>query len=90
MGTFMVTDDIAAGHLVQPLPEFEFLEQRIHAIFPHCTYIPDKVTVFIDYLVGTFGHGPRAKQTGRIHISDFRNPENSRSQSATGPYTGST
>ncbi len=28
----------------------------------------------------------RADQTGRIHISDFRNPENSRLRSAAGPY----
>ena len=32
------------------------------------------------------GHGPRADQTGRIHISDFRYPEYSLLQTAAGPY----
>lgn len=57
LGNFMVTDDIAAGRLVQLLPEYESLEQPIYAIFPHRTYIPAKVRVFIDYLVESFGHG---------------------------------
>jgi hypothetical protein len=35
------------------------------------------------------GHGPRADQTGRIHISDFRYPANSFLQTAAGPYMGS-
>jgi hypothetical protein len=35
------------------------------------------------------GHGPRADQTGRIHISDIRIPENSLLQTAAGPYIGS-
>jgi len=32
------------------------------------------------------GHGPRADQTGRIHISDFRNPVCSLLPTAAGPY----
>ena len=32
------------------------------------------------------GHGPRADQTGRIHISDFRYPAYSHLQTAAGPY----
>jgi len=32
------------------------------------------------------GHGPRADQTGRIHISDFRYPAKSHLQTAVGPY----
>jgi len=32
------------------------------------------------------GHGPRADQTGRIHISDFRYPANSLLRNAAGPY----
>jgi hypothetical protein len=32
------------------------------------------------------GHGPRADQTGRIHISDFRYPAKSHLQTAAGPY----
>ena len=44
----MVTDDIAAGRLVQLLPEYESLEQPIYAIFPHRTYIPAKVVSTID------------------------------------------
>jgi len=34
------------------------------------------------------GDGPRADQTGRIHISDFRYPANSLLQTAAGPYIG--
>jgi hypothetical protein len=32
------------------------------------------------------GHGPRADQTGRIHISDFRNPAKPQLHPAAGPY----
>ena len=32
------------------------------------------------------GHGPRADQKGRIHISDFRYPEKSHLRNAAGPY----
>ena len=32
------------------------------------------------------GHSPRADQTGRIHISDFRFPANSLLRNAAGPY----
>ena len=56
LGNFMVTDDIAAGRLVQLLPEYESMEQPIYAIFPHRTYVPAKVRVFVDYLVESFGH----------------------------------
>ena len=36
------------------------------------------------------GHGPRADQTGRIHISDFRYPAKILLRKAAGPYIGST
>ena len=32
------------------------------------------------------GHGPRAEQTGRIHISDFRYPADILLRNAAGPY----
>ena len=32
------------------------------------------------------GHGPRADQTGRIHISDFRHPADILLRNAAGPY----
>ena len=32
------------------------------------------------------GHGPRAEQTGRIHMSDFRYPVHTRLRTAAGPY----
>ena len=35
------------------------------------------------------GHGPRADQSGRIHISDFQYPATSHLQTAAGPYNGS-
>jgi LysR family transcriptional regulator for bpeEF and oprC len=57
LANFMVADDIAAGRLVRLLPEYESMEQSIYAVFPHRTYIPAKVRVFIDYLVECFGHG---------------------------------
>ena len=34
------------------------------------------------------GHGPRADQTGRIHISDFRYPRTTLLRNAAGPYIG--
>ena len=34
------------------------------------------------------GHGPRADQTGLIHISDFRFPVNSHLRNAADPYKG--
>ena len=57
VANFIVTDDIAAGRLVQLLPEYESMEQPICAIFPHRTYIPAKVRIFVDYLIEHFGRG---------------------------------
>ena len=57
VANFIVTDDIAAGRLVQLLPEYESMEQPIYAIFPHRTYIPAKVRIFVDYLIERFGRG---------------------------------
>ena len=50
------------------------------------------VDLFLKPLARTYSHhsrGPQADQTGRIHISDFRNPATSHVRIAAGPYIGS-
>lgn len=47
---WLVTDDIAAGHLLHLLPDFRFPRQSVSAVYPNTRHIPAKVRAFIDFL----------------------------------------
>ena len=57
--TWEVGSDLAAGRLVQVLPDVEGSQDTaIHAIYPSRQFLPVKVRLFIDYLANLFGHIP--------------------------------
>jgi len=57
--TWDIGDDLAAGRLVQVLPEYEASSNvAIHAIYPSRQFLPVKVRLFIDYFADLFGPVP--------------------------------
>ncbi len=52
--TFLVGDDVEAGHLVRLLPNARLPELAINAIYPHRHHLSSKVRSFIDLLVKRF------------------------------------
>jgi len=52
--TFLVGDDLAAGTLVELMPEFRSLELGIYAIYPTRKYVSPKVRALIDFLAEHF------------------------------------
>jgi DNA-binding transcriptional LysR family regulator len=48
--SFMVADDLAAGSLVQLLPEYRSLELGIYAVYPSRKFVAPKVRALIDHL----------------------------------------
>ena len=55
LGDFTVAKDIAEKKLVQLLPDYEPVEQAIYAFYAQRRYTPQKIRVFIDYLIEVFG-----------------------------------
>jgi LysR family transcriptional regulator for bpeEF and oprC len=51
---FMVAEEIKRGRLVQLLPDYEPMDRPIHALFAERRYSPQKIRVFVDFLVGAF------------------------------------
>ena len=47
---FMVADDIAAGRLVQLLPDWEARAVDAHAVYPARQNLPPRLSLFLDHL----------------------------------------
>jgi DNA-binding transcriptional LysR family regulator len=56
--TFAFGEHLKAGRLVALLPEFKTPGLTIHAVYSSARYVPSKVRLFIDHLVGAFGDEP--------------------------------
>ena len=52
--TFLVGDDLAAGTLVELMPNYRSIELGIYAIYPTRKHVAAKVRVLIDFLVEAF------------------------------------
>ena len=52
--TFLVGDDLAAGTLVELMPEFRSIELGIYAIYPTRKHVSPKVRALIDFLAEHF------------------------------------
>lgn len=52
--TFLIGKDLAAGRLVEILPEFRSIELGIYAIYPTRKHVAPKVRVLVDFLVQQF------------------------------------
>ncbi len=58
--TFLVGDDLAAGTLVELMPEFHSIELGIYAIYPTRKHVSPKVRALVDFLAGHFEQTPSA------------------------------
>ena len=52
--TFPVAEDLAAGRLVELLPEYRSIELGIYAIYPTRKHVALKVRALIDFLAQQF------------------------------------
>lgn len=52
--TFLVGDDLAAGTLVELMPQFRSIELGIYAVYPTRKHVPPKVRALIDFLAQHF------------------------------------
>lgn len=52
--TFLVGDDLAAGTLVELMPEFRSIELGIYAIYPTRKHVAPKVRALVDFLARQF------------------------------------
>jgi DNA-binding transcriptional LysR family regulator len=52
--SFLVGPDLAAGHLVELMPQYRGLELGIHAVYPTRKHVSTKVRLLIDFLVEAF------------------------------------
>lgn len=52
--TFLVGDDLAAGTLVELMPEFHSIELGIYVIYPTRKHVSPKVRALVDFLAGHF------------------------------------
>lgn len=52
---FLVGDDLAAGRLVEVLPQWRAPELDIHAVYPTRKHLSPKVRVLVDYLAQALG-----------------------------------
>lgn len=57
--SFLVDEDLAAGTLVELMPEFKSVELGIYAVYPTRKHVPAKVRALIDFLGERFGDGQR-------------------------------
>lgn len=52
--SFLVGDDLAAGTLVELMPEFRSIELGIYALYPTRKHVAPKVRALVDFLAGHF------------------------------------
>jgi DNA-binding transcriptional LysR family regulator len=58
LGTFTVGEALKEGRLVEILKDHVVQDSVIVAVVPSRTYVPPRVSVFIDYLIENFGTPP--------------------------------
>jgi DNA-binding transcriptional LysR family regulator len=57
--SFLVDEDLAAGTLVELMPEFKAVELGIYAVYPTRKHVPAKVRALIDFLGERLAEGRR-------------------------------
>jgi DNA-binding transcriptional LysR family regulator len=58
MSDFMIADEIAAGTLVQVLPEWTSRPTDVHAVYPARQNLPPRLTLFLDHLAKALNPPP--------------------------------
>ena len=57
--SFLVGDDLAAGTLVELMPDYRSIELGIYAVYPTRKHVPPKVRALIDFLTEIFFHSQK-------------------------------
>ena len=52
--SFLVAQDLAAGTLVELLPQYRSVSFGVFAVYPTRQHMPPKVRVLVDFLAQTF------------------------------------
>jgi DNA-binding transcriptional LysR family regulator len=52
--TFMVGADLAAGTLVEVMPDYRSIELGVYAVYPSRRFLPPKVRLMVDFLAESF------------------------------------
>ncbi|WP_321391531.1 LysR family transcriptional regulator [uncultured Desulfuromusa sp.] len=54
--SFIISNDLASGHLIEILPEWHAEERGIYAVYPTRQHLSGKVRALVDYLADKFKH----------------------------------
>ena len=52
--SFLVQDDLAAGRLVELMPDYRSAELGVYAVYPTRKFVTPKVRALVDFLVSAF------------------------------------
>lgn len=55
--TFLVADDLAAGTLVELMPQFRSIDLGIYAMYPTRKFVAPKVRLLVEFLAASFSEG---------------------------------
>ncbi len=58
--SFLVGPDLAAGTLVELMPQYRSMELGIYAVYPTRKHVPAKVRALVDFLQNHFSNQPKA------------------------------
>ncbi|RBP51070.1 LysR family transcriptional regulator [Arenicella xantha] len=52
--TFIVSQELASGTLVQTLPDFQPTPQSLYVVYPQAKYVAQKIRTFVDFMADRF------------------------------------
>jgi DNA-binding transcriptional LysR family regulator len=67
-----VADDLAAGALVAVLPRHRVAGRPLLAVYPRASMVPQKVEVFVDFLISWIGSHEINRRSSRFPSSAMR------------------
>ena len=62
--TFLISDELADGRLVQVLPAWQAVELGIYAVYPSRKFVLPKVRALVNFLAASFADAPWARPGG--------------------------
>lgn len=72
--TFVVSEAVRSGSLVQVLKDYKVMEHGLYVVYPSNRYVPARVRMFVDYLAERFGGGGGPYWDEPFSIPDAQKP----------------
>lgn len=72
--TFVISQAVRNGSLVQVLKQYKIMEHGLYAVYPSNRYVPARVRVFVDYLAERFGESTSPYWDEPFSIPDAQQP----------------